>query len=189
MGLTGQSVGRGALDRGLTLGQRLPGEQVVALVGNPNVGKSTVFNALTGLHQHTGNWPGKTVASAVGRCERAGHAYLLVDTPGTYSLLARSAEEEVTREFLLSGKPDAAISPARYKAIPKGGIPPAHTRQAKTAAKSGRLPVRGRQRKMHSTTDKTIIKNESIAFFSRMVYKIIRNDTVRAGTGPASRTV
>lgn len=109
MGLTGQSVGRGALDRGLTLGQRLPGEQVMALVGNPNVGKSTVFNALTGLHQHTGNWPGKTVASAVGRCERAGHAYLLVDTPGTYSLLARSAEEEVTREFLLSGKPDAAI--------------------------------------------------------------------------------
>ena len=86
-----------------------PGERVVALAGDPNVGKSTLFNALTGLRQHTGNWTGKTVALAQGRHILHGRDYLLVDLPGTYSLLARSAEEEVARDFLCFGGADAAV--------------------------------------------------------------------------------
>lgn len=81
----------------------------IALVGNPNVGKSTVFNSLTGLHQHTGNWPGKTVSYAEGGCHGPKYAYRLVDTPGAYSLLARSAEEEVTRDYLYSGRADLVL--------------------------------------------------------------------------------
>ena len=86
-----------------------PDDRIVALAGNPNVGKSTVFNALTGLRQHTGNWPGKTVTSAQGRCERGGRGYVLVDLPGTYSLMAHSAEEEVARDFLCFGGADGAV--------------------------------------------------------------------------------
>lgn len=82
---------------------------VIAVAGNPNVGKSTLFNALTGMNQHTGNWSGKTVAVAQGRCETARHRYTLVDIPGTYSLMPHSAEEEVARSFLCFGKPFAAI--------------------------------------------------------------------------------
>lgn len=82
---------------------------VVALAGNPNVGKSTIFNALTGLHQHTGNWPGKTVVNASGHCEHLGQGYLFVDLPGTYSILAHSPEEVVARDFLCFGKSDAAV--------------------------------------------------------------------------------
>ncbi|MCL2030353.1 MAG: 50S ribosome-binding GTPase [Oscillospiraceae bacterium] len=81
----------------------------VALGGNPNVGKSTVFNALTGLRQHTGNWAGKTVAVARGAYTYRRRRYAVVDLPGTYSLSARSAEEEVARDFLLSGQADAAV--------------------------------------------------------------------------------
>jgi Fe2+ transport system protein B len=82
---------------------------VVALAGNPNTGKSTVFNALTGLRQHTGNWPGKTVTRAEGGFEFRGHRYKLVDLPGTYSLLAASPDEEAARDFLLFGRPDVTV--------------------------------------------------------------------------------
>ena len=82
---------------------------VVALAGNPNVGKSTVFNALTGMHQHTGNWPGKTVTRAEGVCKTSSGDFLLVDLPGTYSLTAHSAEEEVTRSFVCFSDPHAVV--------------------------------------------------------------------------------
>jgi ferrous iron transport protein B len=108
MGLTHTSTGAGAADGGLEI-RREGGEQVVALAGNPNVGKSTVFNAMTGLRQHTGNWPGKTVTNAQGYCQWRGEPYLLVDLPGTYSLMAHSPEEEVARDFLCSGQADAAV--------------------------------------------------------------------------------
>ncbi|MCB9128164.1 MAG: 50S ribosome-binding GTPase [Ardenticatenales bacterium] len=84
-------------------------DYVVALAGNPNVGKSTVFNALTGLRQHTGNWPGKTVTRAEGGFEYAGARFKLVDLPGAYSLLATSLDEEVARDFILFGQPDVTI--------------------------------------------------------------------------------
>ena len=82
---------------------------VVALAGNPNTGKSTVFNNLTGLKQHTGNWPGKTVTRAEGGFEFNGSKYKLVDLPGTYSLLSTSTDEEVARDFILFGQPDVTI--------------------------------------------------------------------------------
>lgn len=84
-------------------------DYVVALAGNPNTGKSTVFNALTGLRQHTGNWPGKTVSRAEGGFEYGDKHYKLVDLPGTYSLLATSLDEEVARDFILFGQPDVTI--------------------------------------------------------------------------------
>lgn len=84
-------------------------DYVIALAGNPNVGKSTVFNALTGLRQHTGNWPGKTVARAEGGFEYAEKRFKMVDLPGTYSLLATSLDEEIARDFILFGQPDVTV--------------------------------------------------------------------------------
>jgi ferrous iron transport protein B len=84
-------------------------DYVVALAGNPNTGKSTVFNALTGLRQHTGNWPGKTVIRAEGGFVYADRRYKLVDLPGTYSLLATSVDEEIARDFILFGQPDVTV--------------------------------------------------------------------------------
>ena len=84
-------------------------DYVVALAGNPNTGKSTVFNALTGLRQHTGNWPGKTVTRAEGGYQFGGDRYKIVDLPGTYSLLSTSLDEEVARDFILFGQPDVTI--------------------------------------------------------------------------------
>lgn len=84
-------------------------DSIVALAGNPNTGKSTVFNALTGLRQHTGNWPGKTVVRAEGGFLYGEKRYKLVDLPGTYSLLSTSADEEVARDFILFGQPSVTI--------------------------------------------------------------------------------
>lgn len=84
-------------------------DYVVALAGNPNTGKSTVFNALTGLRQHTGNWPGKTVARAEGGFKFGEKRFKLVDLPGTYSLLAASVDEEIARDFILFGQPDITV--------------------------------------------------------------------------------
>ncbi len=84
-------------------------DRVIALAGNPNTGKSTLFNALTGLRQHTGNWPGKTVSRAEGAFHYAGVRYRLVDLPGTYSLLSASQDEEVARDFILFGRPDCTV--------------------------------------------------------------------------------
>lgn len=109
MGLTRSSTGAGAANGELVILKERPDDAVAALAGNPNVGKSTVFNALTRLRQHTGNWPGKTVDSAQGRCEHGGRGYVLVDLPGTYSLRAHSAEEEVARDFLCFGGADTAV--------------------------------------------------------------------------------
>lgn len=85
------------------------GQFGVALAGNPNVGKSTIFNALTGLRQHTGNWPGKTVDNAQGGFQYQQRSFLLVDLPGTYSLLAHTVEEQIARNFLCFAAPDVTI--------------------------------------------------------------------------------
>ena len=84
-------------------------DHVVALAGNPNTGKSSVFNALTGLRQHTGNWPGKTVTRAEGGYTLRSRRYKLVDLPGTYSLLSASQDEEIARDFILFGRPDCTV--------------------------------------------------------------------------------
>ncbi|WP_315081319.1 ferrous iron transport protein B [uncultured Clostridium sp.] len=109
MGLTNQSTGTNALDKNLNIVRTSKDDKVIALAGNPNVGKSTVFNNLTGLNQHTGNWPGKTVTNATGKYIHKKKDFILVDIPGTYSLMANSVEEEVARDFICFGNPDATI--------------------------------------------------------------------------------
>ncbi|MEG1050388.1 MAG: FeoB small GTPase domain-containing protein, partial [Oscillospiraceae bacterium] len=99
MGLTNSSIGINALNSSLEIKKQNKADKVIAIAGNPNVGKSTVFNGLTGLNQHTGNWPGKTVTCAQGYCKSEKQGYVMVDIPGTYSLMAHSTEEEVARNF------------------------------------------------------------------------------------------
>lgn len=108
MGLTYQSTQNSAMTD-LYHVERKEGQYVIALAGNPNTGKSTVFNSLTRLHQHTGNWPGKTVVNARGEFTHDGRENILVDLPGTYSLFASSVEEEVARDFICFGGSDAVI--------------------------------------------------------------------------------
>ncbi len=109
MGLTHSSTGINAVDNGFKISRKKETDRIVALAGNPNVGKSTVFNGLTGLHQHTGNWPGKTVANAVGYVRSRPNGYVIVDIPGTYSLRARSKEEEIARNFICFGNTDCVV--------------------------------------------------------------------------------
>lgn len=98
-----------AVDNGLNIKKDSLDDVVVAVAGNPNVGKSSVFNILTGLKQHTGNWPGKTVSNAQGSYVKNGKKFILVDIPGTYSLLASSREEEVARDFICFGNSDLTV--------------------------------------------------------------------------------
>lgn len=109
MGLSKDSVGVNVVDSGLVIKKNHDSDKVIALGGNPNVGKSTVFNELTGMRQHTGNWPGKTVTNAQGRCKYDQTEYIIVDLPGCYSLMAHSAEEETARDFICFGGADAVI--------------------------------------------------------------------------------
>jgi len=108
MGLTAQSVKLESL-RDIYEIEKNDKQFVVALAGNPNTGKSTVFNYLTGLNQHTGNWPGKTVVSARGQFKYKNNEYILIDLPGSYSLFTASKDEEVTRDFLCYGNYDAVV--------------------------------------------------------------------------------
>ena len=109
MGLTSQSTGRNVLSESFNVDRTFGDELVIAVAGNPNVGKSTVFNSLTGLKQHTGNWPGKTVTHAKGKYRHRDKNFILVDIPGTYSLMSNSVEEEIARDFICFAKPDTTI--------------------------------------------------------------------------------
>ena len=109
MGLTHSSSTKQGLKDLFNVEKLKEEDCVIALAGNPNTGKSTVFNALTGLHQHTGNWPGKTVVNSQGKYAHMDKDFIIVDLPGTYSLLASSVEEIVARDFICFGKPDVTV--------------------------------------------------------------------------------
>ncbi|GCD11005.1 iron transporter FeoB [Clostridium tagluense] len=109
MGLTHTSSTKQGLKDLFNIEKTKEEDYVIALAGNPNTGKSTVFNALTGLHQHTGNWPGKTVVNSQGKYVHKDKEFIIVDLPGTYSLLASSVEEIVARDFICFGKPDVTV--------------------------------------------------------------------------------
>lgn len=109
MGLTSQSTGSASLRQMQDVRLDFADNVIVALAGNPNTGKSTVFNSLTGLNQHTGNWTGKTVATARGNYKYNSRSFILVDLPGTYSLLSNSAEEEAARNFICFGNPHVTV--------------------------------------------------------------------------------
>ena len=108
MGLTAQSMKIESMKDVFNI-SKTDAQHVIALAGNPNTGKSTVFNYLTGLKQHTGNWPGKTVVSARGEFNYNNEEYIMVDLPGSYSLFAASKDEEVSRDFLCYGDYDAVV--------------------------------------------------------------------------------
>ena len=108
MGLTSSSTGNNLLSNDLE-NLKKECDFTIALAGNPNVGKSTIFNALTGLHQHTGNWPGKTISNASGTCSYMNKQFLLIDIPGTYSLMSNSQEEEIARDYICFGKPNVTV--------------------------------------------------------------------------------
>lgn len=109
MGLSNRSTGVGVLKSKFKIERNHSSDRIITLAGNPNVGKSTVFNSLTGLNQHTGNWPGKTVTNAQGRYKYKNNTFILADVPGTYSLMANSEEEEVARDFICFGDSDAVV--------------------------------------------------------------------------------
>ncbi len=109
MGLTAQSTGTASLREMQDIRFSSSADIIAALAGNPNTGKSTVFNSLTGLKQHTGNWTGKTVACAQGFFKFNDKSFILVDLPGTYSLLSNSMEEEVARNFICFSNPNVTI--------------------------------------------------------------------------------
>ena len=109
MGLTSQSTGINLLKEKFEIELDSSDDIIIALAGNPNTGKSTVFNSLTGLNQHTGNWPGKTVTNAQGKYIYKEKQYVLVDLPGTYSLLSNSVEEEIARDFICFGSPHTTV--------------------------------------------------------------------------------
>ncbi len=109
MGLTSQSMGINLLKEKFEIELDSSSDMVIALAGNPNTGKSTVFNSLTGLNQHTGNWPGKTVTNAQGKYIYKDKQYALIDLPGTYSILSNSVEEEIARDFICFGSPHTTV--------------------------------------------------------------------------------
>lgn len=108
MGLSSSSTGTKLLDNDIEA-LKSKCDFTIAIAGNPNVGKSTVFNSLTGLHQHTGNWPGKTVSNASGIANFNDKDFLLVDIPGTYSIMSNSQEEEIARDYICFGNPDCTV--------------------------------------------------------------------------------
>ena len=109
MGLTNKATGLAVISQEFKVNKKSEDDIVIAVAGNPNVGKSTLFNALTGKNQHTGNWPGKTVSNARGSCKYKGKNFVFVDLPGTYSLMSNSTEEEIARDFVCFGEPDLVV--------------------------------------------------------------------------------